>query len=896
MCDIDLKTCEKSSKYKKKDIVDLGKKCGVNPILPNGREKTRRVICTEIVNQYSANPSSSSSESDDDEGQQSNKNIDPICGISEKECNELDKTNLLALGEYCEVDVYTPKGNLKSSKSICKAVNKKHASPQPKIQKSPTKTDLKNMDVSNLKKLAKRLDIDWKGKNIKELQYLITKKLNSLKSVSSSPRPSRSPSPKPRSPSPKPRSPSPKPRSPSPKPRSPSPSIQNMKKKELKALAKALGASDKKLEKMDKNELIQYILSRKKSPSPRSPSPARQSRSRSPSPTRQSRSRSPSPGKPKYRAADLLGKKVVELKDLAKAEGLTKWNGKTPSKMLKQDLVDFLLHIGGGGQIPKTPSPVKPSSSPKNRAELALLKVPELKALALSYGLKKFKDKTPSQLRKNDFIDFIISTQKQKSRSPTPVRISSPPKYKSKEIITATDDSDVEEIVVKKTKKKKKRSPSVRRSRTPSVRKSPPASVRTPSQSRTPSVRKSPPASVRRSRTPSVRKSPPASVRTPSQSRTPSVRKSPPASVQPANTPSITVDPSVTPPRSIKTKKIIKPDLPKYTGKDSNKDLEILAQENNYNVVQVKGDGNCLFRAISKSLGLNHDIRYTHLKLRSMVVEYLKNNKDFLEPYLDYVTESGGGDTPEEYSENVDRYISNIAIPGVWGDFICLRVLSEVLKVKFNLLILNTRQFQIISNDDSFNMVVPLGFIDDYHYSALIPIVPSSVRPSIEDVIPSFKPASVIIPSVAPSIRPSVAPSVRPSIVPPSVAPSVRPSIVPPSVAPSVRPSIVPPSVAPSVRPSIVPPSVAPSVRPSIVPPSVAPSVRPSIVPPSVAPSVRPTPSIAPKIPPPVFGKVKPLSSVNELLEIMDKVKPYVYDDISQLQKAERQIMVSLGM
>jgi hypothetical protein len=41
---------------------------------------------------------------------------------------------------------------------------------------------------------------------------------------------------------------------------------------------------------------------------------------------------------------------------------------------------------------------------------------------------------------------------------------------------------------------------------------------------------------------------------------------------------------------------------------------------------------------------------------------------------------------------------------------------------------------------------------------------------------------------------------------------------------------------------------------------------------------------------------VKPLSSINELLDIMDKVKPYVYDDISQLQKAERQIMVSLGM
>ncbi|CCV01856.1 Putative ubiquitin thioesterase,Virion core protein [Invertebrate iridescent virus 22] len=860
MCDIDLKTCEKSSKYKKKDIVDLGKKCGVDPYLPNGREKTRKVICTEIVNQYSANPSSSDN-SDDDEGQ----NIDPICGISEKDCNELDKVNLLALGEYCGVDVYTPKGNLKSSKSICKAVNKKHGLKQ---TKSPSKADLKNMDLNDLKKLAKKLDIDWKNKNLKELQYLIAKQINAIKSISPSrsrsrspspkrsrspspkrsrspsPKRSRSPSPKrSRSPSPKrSRSPSPKrSRSPSPK-RSRSPSVQNMKKKDLKALAKALGAKEKKIEKMDKQDLINYILSRKKSPSPsprpRSPSP----RPRSPSP----RPRSPSP-RPKYRAADLLGKKVVELRELAKSEGLTKWNGKTPSKMLKQDLVDFLMHISGGGKIPKTPSPIKPSFSPKNRAELALLKVPELKTMALSYGLKKFKDKTPSQLRKNDFIDFIIS--KQKSRSISPQKESkSPPKYKSKEFVT-TDESEDELVVTKKKKK------SVRRSRTPSVRRSPPASVR---RSRTPSVRRSPPASVRRSRTPSVRRSPPASV------------QSQPLP-QPTNSPSITVDPSVTPPQS---KKIAKPDLPVYIGINADKDLEILANEFNYRVVQVKGDGNCLFRAVSKSLKLNENKSYSHEALRAMVITYLKKNKDFLEPYLEYVTESGDT-TPEEYQKNVKRYIKNMSKSGTWGDFICLKVLSEELKVQFNLLILNTRQFQLISNDDSFTTLIPLGFIDDYHYTALVPINVSEIP---------------LPPSVQPSIRPSVQPSIRPSVQPsirPSVQPSIRPSVQP-SIRPSVQPSIVPPSIRPSIQPSVVPPSI----------PSIRPSIQPSVVPPSIQPSIRPqpTPSIAPKIPPPVFKKVKPLSSVNELLEIMDKVKPYVFDDISQLQKAERQIMVSLGM
>jgi hypothetical protein len=251
--------------------------------------------------------------------------------------------------------------------------------------------------------------------------------------------------------------------------------------------------------------------------------------------------------------------------------------------------------------------------------------------------------------------------------------------------------------------------------------------------------------------------------------------------------------------------------------------LEKLAGLYHHKVVQVKGDGNCLFRAVSKSLKLNYNRKYKHRKLRSMVAEYLSENPDFLQPYLSYVT-SSGETTPEEYQQNVKKYIQNIAQRGTWGDLICLKVLSEILRVKFNLLILNLQRFQLVSNEDSFSTIVPLGFIDDYHYTALVPIVP------------------------------------KPSVVP---EPSIQP-----------KPSVVP---EPSIQP-----------KPSVVP---EPSIQPK---PSVVPSV--TPSIAPDIPHPIFGPVKPLSSINELLEIMDKVKPYVYDDISQLQKAERQIMVSLGM
>ena len=54
MCDIDLKTCETSKKLKKPDIVTLAKNCGIDPYLPGGKkEKTRNVICTELVQRNS---------------------------------------------------------------------------------------------------------------------------------------------------------------------------------------------------------------------------------------------------------------------------------------------------------------------------------------------------------------------------------------------------------------------------------------------------------------------------------------------------------------------------------------------------------------------------------------------------------------------------------------------------------------------------------------------------------------------------------------------------------------------------------------------------------------------------------------------------------------------------
>jgi hypothetical protein len=259
--------------------------------------------------------------------------------------------------------------------------------------------------------------------------------------------------------------------------------------------------------------------------------------------------------------------------------------------------------------------------------------------------------------------------------------------------------------------------------------------------------------------------------------------------------------PSPKPPKSPVKNSRTSLDLPAYTGNSPDDDLKNLASQHGYDMIQVKGDGDCMFRAISASLewATADGKKYSRKILRSMVVDYLELNPSFLDPYLPYVTEQANI-TPAQYIENLKK-------TSTWGDLVCLKVLSKLLKVAFNLLILNTETFQTVAESDLYQSMIPLGFIDEYHYTGL--------RRKREAVKVAVDTNFVV-----------------------------------------------------KMRPSVVPEVVAPE------PP---------------APSAKPSAST-------VFLKGKPLVSVKELLDIMDKVRPYVHEDIYQLQKADRQIMVSLGM
>ena len=344
-----------------------------------------------------------------------------------------------------------------------------------------------------------------------------------------------------------------------------------------------------------------------------------------------------------------------------------------------------------------------------------------------------------------------------------------------------------------------------------------------------------------------------------------------------------------------------------------------MAQKFGYRVVQVPKDGNCQFNAISTSLKLTGGAQfksYNHQKLRSMVVKYLKKVDDIVRLYLPAVRPDLPTDSPEQLHKSIKKYLKQLEMDGTWGDSISLLTLSEIFKVKFNLLMLNTKNFQFVSNDDSFTTIIPLGFIDDYHYTALeklpkkiigqpIPIqprTPPTPQPRTPPTPQPITPPTLTPPTPQPRTPPTPQPITPPTLTPPTPQPRTPPTPQP-RTPPTPQPRTPPtpqPRTSPTPQPR-TPPTPQPRTPPTPQPRTPLVQIEPSRTSPTQieSPTMPPTqiePSRTPYIEPPVFKPVKPVASVNDLLKIMDTVKPYIYDDIAQLEKANQQIMVSLGM
>ena len=77
-------------------------------------------------------------------------------------------------------------------------------------------------------------------------------------------------------------------------------------------------------------------------------------------------------------------------------------------------------------------------------------------------------------------------------------------------------------------------------------------------------------------------------------------------------------------------------------------------------VVEVEGDGNCLYRAVAHQFFLDES---RHEEIRAKVTKHLKDHRDRFKPFID-------GD--------YDDYISNQMESGTWGDDVEIKVIEEI--------------------------------------------------------------------------------------------------------------------------------------------------------------------------------------------------------------------------
>lgn len=106
----------------------------------------------------------------------------------------------------------------------------------------------------------------------------------------------------------------------------------------------------------------------------------------------------------------------------------------------------------------------------------------------------------------------------------------------------------------------------------------------------------------------------------------------------------------------------------------------------NLRIVEVEGDGNCLFRSISVQLfGLNGV--GSHLDVRKRAIQFMVMNREDFEPFL-------------EDDEKWDDYITRMSKDGSWGGHLELTALSRVFEIDITIHHLGLPRFELKTGYD----------------------------------------------------------------------------------------------------------------------------------------------------------------------------------------------------
>ena len=120
-----------------------------------------------------------------------------------------------------------------------------------------------------------------------------------------------------------------------------------------------------------------------------------------------------------------------------------------------------------------------------------------------------------------------------------------------------------------------------------------------------------------------------------------------------------------------------------------------------YYVVEVKGDGNCLFRSVSEQIEGDEN---NYKQYRERCVDYIIQNKDDFVPFLDE-------------DEPFDNYIEKISKDGEWGGNLELYALSMALEANFCIYIYNQPCY-VIKNWETPKYNIFLSYHNGKHFNS----------------------------------------------------------------------------------------------------------------------------------------------------------------------------------
>ncbi|KAK6162028.1 hypothetical protein DH2020_001869 [Rehmannia glutinosa] len=120
-------------------------------------------------------------------------------------------------------------------------------------------------------------------------------------------------------------------------------------------------------------------------------------------------------------------------------------------------------------------------------------------------------------------------------------------------------------------------------------------------------------------------------------------------------------------------------------------------------IIQVTADGNCFFRALGDQLEGDED---EHEKYRSMVVQFIKNNREMFEPFV-------------EDEVPFDEYCRSMGEDGTWGGHIELQAASLVTRCNICIHRHMSPRWYIQNFDKHEAQMIHLSYHNGEHYNSV---------------------------------------------------------------------------------------------------------------------------------------------------------------------------------